>query len=114
MLVISFLILLGCDSQQEGEIKKVKKLFPKAVHNTCTDKWAIQTGIHSYFGEDWDKDSANTMLGMEFQYPSKDSAMKAWTSFVNRTERIEQIRDSIFKKNKHYADSIFECNHTYQ
>jgi hypothetical protein len=128
LLVSILFIVLGCGHKSPPPLTVFKV---HAVHNTCTNVWAVKTwgalpagtvtsnlqnyyegGIDHYFGNNGaifdSSDQAN--LGDEYQFTDSVTAMKIYNSYHRRIF----IWDSIIHRQRFVDDSIFTCKHSYQ
>jgi hypothetical protein len=120
-LLFVLLVGMGCKTNQDMR----PPFVVHAVHNTCTNVWAVKTfaalpygvslkpgpfeqhtdhywGQTSPFGIVLDS-SEDGDLGHEYQFNDSSTAMQAYIGFCVRRDLPGKIRDSIFK-----------CQHTYQ
>lgn len=125
-ILLIFGILLFAACKQEPS-----KYIVRAVHNSCTGKWAVQTGDTVYFGlekeeegysfttreEYWHIDTLdNVKAGKELQFSNPDSAIITYLHWSGNPDTVQKYRAIYHAKemrNKEIADSIFKCNHTY-
>ena len=113
--------------------------YPKYVFNSCTGKWAVQTGESKDYGnkvsiaylgqavgtfyiddrpvsEDGDT-VAWQVLGSEITFPSREAAVKFYENWPGNLDKIaarKKAEKDSADRIKHIEDSTFQCEHNYQ
>jgi len=129
------MILYSCKDEIRIHYKAPEMIKEfKYVHNSCTGKWALQTGYTQYY-QNTKKDttwkemhyfgtryymyfnhedtSDMALIGFEFQFNDTISAKYAYTHWSDTPDSIT-IRQHIKDSTDRVEDSLFKCQHTYK
>ena len=138
--VLITLVIIGVFTRCGHNAAQVLKQVPfkvHAVHNICGNMWAVQIspeypyqsacywGKYSFSGTisynygnpaipKYQDSSLEATIPLEYQFSDSMRAMSVYNDFYRRKIRPEKIADSIQARKEHIADSIYECQHTYQ
>lgn len=131
-IILLSLIIISCKDQKPLSMTDGVKTerIPRAVHDTCTDSWAIVTReryngdnkvIMNFFGKSYNVyvikhlDSSDyAELGKEYQYNDSLVAITSYLKYKKEQKEIEDNQLRMQVEKQRVADSIFKCQHTYQ
>ena len=131
VILVSFFLMTEFSCHKKKQVN-----YPRIVHNSCINKWAVNTGYGLAINYEWHSDikeeelyfgeyrsmrdigvgdlKKNTVaIGSELQFDDSIQAANAYNQYLLGIDSIQNARRKIVEEERRKNDSIFKCNHSY-